>query len=233
MYQVTVKGTNLNELKTAMKNIYEELNGTTLVKGMEKDLKKIVEAEEPVKEVKEEPVKESVELNMELDADGIPWDKRIHAGSKAKLKDGTWRLKRNIEDDLVKEVKAELKQKVEQAANPAPIPAAPINENTPVVTPEVEQPAPKAEPVKEMQAQPIEPQRPPQPQMTQGHTVETFSQNFPMILGQLLTNGTVTNEYLETLKNYFKVDQIWNINEEQKKEMFNSFVEYGFIQKVG
>ena len=40
--------------------------------------------------------------------DGFPWDERIHAGTKAKLKDGTWRQKRGVDPALVEQVKAEL-----------------------------------------------------------------------------------------------------------------------------
>jgi len=45
-----------------------------------------------------------------LDADGIPWDARIHAGTKTRLKaDNTWKLKPGVDKALVDQVKAELK----------------------------------------------------------------------------------------------------------------------------
>jgi len=46
---------------------------------------------------------------IDLDAEGIPWDARIHSGAKSKIKDGTWRLKKGAEPALVESVKAELK----------------------------------------------------------------------------------------------------------------------------
>lgn len=54
---------------------------------------------------------------VETDADGLPWDERIHSGpkdKKPKNADGTWRRKRGMGDDdkaeFVKSVEAELRQ---------------------------------------------------------------------------------------------------------------------------
>lgn len=47
---------------------------------------------------------------VELDADGLPWDARIHSSSKGKLaKTGTWKLARNLDPALAASVTAELK----------------------------------------------------------------------------------------------------------------------------
>ncbi len=52
----------------------------------------------------------SATTDVELDADGIPWDARIHGASKAKLARGnTWKLKRGVDKDLATTVVAELK----------------------------------------------------------------------------------------------------------------------------
>jgi hypothetical protein len=45
----------------------------------------------------------------ELDVRGLPWDARIHAKTKAKKVDGTWRNKRAVNKDLLAKVEAELK----------------------------------------------------------------------------------------------------------------------------
>lgn len=45
-----------------------------------------------------------------LDKDGFPWDQRIHSGSKAINKDGTWRTKKNLDPATLAVVTAELKQ---------------------------------------------------------------------------------------------------------------------------
>jgi hypothetical protein len=53
------------------------------------------------------------------DADGLPWDGRIHSSSKALLVDGKWRQRRNTDPAVVAAVTAELR-----AALGAPAPAA-------------------------------------------------------------------------------------------------------------
>ena len=88
--------------------------------------------------------------NVELDADGIPWDARIHSGGKTKLKAAnTWKLGRNKDPELIKQVMAELKAAVAAPAAPAndnaetleggdAIPAAPspsVFADSPAVTP--------------------------------------------------------------------------------------------------
>ena len=45
---------------------------------------------------------------VELDKDGIPWDSRIHGKAQKKNQDGTWRLIKGADKDLVASVKAEL-----------------------------------------------------------------------------------------------------------------------------
>lgn len=47
----------------------------------------------------------------ELDKDGIPWDARIHASSKAKNADGTWRKMRGVNEITYGEVFAELQER--------------------------------------------------------------------------------------------------------------------------
>jgi len=97
-----------------------------------------------VKQAVEEPKTESVtpppapeapapaKDEQELDVKGRPWDKRIHASSKAKVKDGTWRYKRGVKEELIRQVEAELANaksgpeavEVEAPAAPA-VPPAP------------------------------------------------------------------------------------------------------------
>lgn len=53
---------------------------------------------------------ESPAGGVELDADGLPWDERIHAGTKRKNADGRWTAKRGINDpDFVPRVVAQLR----------------------------------------------------------------------------------------------------------------------------
>ncbi len=49
------------------------------------------------------------EADTGLDKNGLPWDTRIHAGTKTKLVTGEWKNKRGIDKDLLASVEAELK----------------------------------------------------------------------------------------------------------------------------
>ncbi len=67
---------------------------------------------------------------VEVDKHGLPWDGRIHAGTKRKNADGSWTAKRGVDPALVAQVEAELRQVMgAPAAAPlaqAPTPVAPI-----------------------------------------------------------------------------------------------------------
>ena len=63
----------------------------------------------------------------ELDADGMPWDERIHAGTKTKTGAGTWTKRKGVDDAVREAVTAELR---------AQYPAAPtITPPAPTITP--------------------------------------------------------------------------------------------------
>jgi len=228
MYQVFIKAKSIEELQEAVENFNMLVN--------RKDIEPLLKSEVELPRIKDQvidkmneepeiaealipvaPQKVVVSNDAELDSEGLPWDKRIHGMGKSKVKDGTWRLKRGVEQDLVNQVKNELRASLNAQANPTPIPPAPVQAQTPVV---------------EIPTQPAPVQPAPLP-TSNGHTFETFKTNFPVILGHLISEGKVTQEYINTLKQYFAVDEIWNINDEQKKEVFENFVQYGFITKVG
>jgi len=61
-------------------------------------------------------------VGVTLDKEGLPWDARIHASSKAQNADGTWRLKRGLAKDHLDKVTAELRQVMAIPAPPAPGP---------------------------------------------------------------------------------------------------------------
>lgn len=67
----------------------------------------------------------------ELDSAGLPWDERIHSGSKKKNVDGKWKLRKNVDDALVKSVEAENRGAAPTGEIPAflqnqPAPVAPV-----------------------------------------------------------------------------------------------------------
>lgn len=255
MYQVTVKGRTLLELKDAVNDINNELQGGTVVSGIEKNLEvdKIVdvikEVALPVVEstplaevlapaVAIAPVPVAAHAGVELDVEGIPWDKRIHAASKGKVAAGTWRTKRGIDPALLAATKAELLQAINLAANPVAIPAAPITPSTPAVAaPVIAAPVAVAPPVVEapvaIPAAVVAPVAPPVVLPTvSGHSVQSFKDNMAMTIGTLITEGKLTQDYVNTLKAHFGVEEIWNVSEAQKEEMFTTFVSHGIISQV-
>ena len=72
---------------------------------------------------------------VDIDKHGLPWDGRIHAGTKRKNADGSWTAKRGVDPTLVAQVEAELRA-VMGAPAPAPLaPAAPASQVAPIVPP--------------------------------------------------------------------------------------------------
>ena len=45
----------------------------------------------------------------ELDESGLPWDKRIHASTKTKKKDGCWKAKKGVDPGLVVDIETTLR----------------------------------------------------------------------------------------------------------------------------
>ena len=81
---------------------------------------------------------------VELDKNGIPWDERIHAGTKRKNADGTWSLKKGVDKELAAQIIAE-----HQSAAPTTttVPAAPAAPAKPGVPPAPAKPGvPPAQP---------------------------------------------------------------------------------------
>lgn len=62
---------------------------------------------------------------VDLDKHGLPWDGRIHTGTKRKNADGSWTAKRGVDPALVASVEAELRQ-VMGAPAAAPLASAPV-----------------------------------------------------------------------------------------------------------
>ena len=75
-----------------------------------------------------------------LDANGLLWDKRIHSSSKELNRDGTWRRRRGVEPEYVRQVEAEFTEVKEVTAenstqvapNMTLIPPAPAETQAPV-----------------------------------------------------------------------------------------------------
>ena len=77
---------------------------------------------------------------VELDKNGIPWDERIHAGTKRKNADGTWSLKKGVDKELAAQIIAEYQSAAPTTTTVPAAPAAPAKPGVP--------PAPPAAPAK-------------------------------------------------------------------------------------
>lgn len=94
------------------------------------------------------PAPQAGQSNLSFDSAGIPWDARIHAETKAQKKDGTWRTKRGVDKDYVKQITDELRAQhsdVSQATIP-PVPGQAQQEATAPPPPTVSAPTNTAPP---------------------------------------------------------------------------------------
>lgn len=73
--------------------------------------------------------------SAELDKDGLPWDERIHAGTKTKTQKGVWTRKKGVDDAVFDAVIAELRQQYPAAAavTPPVVPTAPTVPTVPSI----------------------------------------------------------------------------------------------------
>lgn len=99
----------------------------------------------------------------EADANGFPWDGRIHSSSKALNKDGTWRYMRGVDKDLVDSIEGEWRAKPAAGAENS-IPAAPSSAEAPPAPPSTtaaaDVPPPPPPPPPPADAAPVPPAQP-------------------------------------------------------------------------
>lgn len=243
MYYVKVSGESLKDLEKGLEAKLNELKGrTSIVKSSSNEVR-VVKTQEAFEE--EEIIEEEMEdvpspytatpskniiIDNEVDSEGLPWDDRIHASSKAKVKDGSWREKRGAETSFINTIKAELRSRVQSATvmttPPQPVYQAP---STPMyVVPAEAVITPVVAPA------PVVVVAPPMPTMGHnGHTLDTFTKGFALIIAQLITEGKINQDYVNQLKAHFGITEIWEANAEQIKAMFDFFAENNIIQKVG
>lgn len=66
--------------------------------------------EEAEPEVVTPPAPPASQAGIDVDAEGLPWDGRIHATTRTKVADGTWKLRRGVSEELIAMVVNELRQ---------------------------------------------------------------------------------------------------------------------------
>lgn len=86
------------------------------------------------KQQQEEIQELAEQVKPETDAEGLPWDERIHSSNQKTKADGSWHRKKGITDDYFEEIKAELMGTPIEQAQQAP---AQVVEQTQAFTPPV------------------------------------------------------------------------------------------------
>jgi hypothetical protein len=180
------------------------------------------------------------------DSRGVPWDARVHASTKELTEKGVWRRRRGVTPQQLHEVESQ-GSRVPVAVPAAPMtPAVPMAPAVPVAPQAVAyqspvfqagQPLPAeavaiiqaAEPVKDYTNIPI----PESSERKQAHDFASFSATLISSLAKLFNDGKLTVDYINALKAYFGVPELFMVNEAQRLEMFETFAANGLITKVG
>lgn len=187
-----------------------------------------------------------------LDSRNIPWDERVHASTKEINKDGTWRSRRNVNKDVVKQIETELKANTQVQATVSVVPSIPgipafptspvlgLPNHAPILQPSPFDPPMQQfppSPITQMVQEPVKStyenvQIP--PGTRPAHSLLTFKNNLMDILADLVRKEKITPEWIQQMKTHFEVKEIWNIigNEKQAMELYDNFVNWGFITRV-
>lgn len=120
----------------------------------------------PMPPIPAQTVVQDFKADVEVDADGIPWDARIHVKTKTKTKDGHWKRQRGVDEVTFGAVVGELQEKMaatqapERVADTAPQdPAAVFGQPTAVPQVNPVQPDPNALFGQPAAAAPVEPEQ--------------------------------------------------------------------------
>lgn len=239
MIKIIFESENITTLNEQIKNYVADLTPPTVKEDLAEVYGEAVVSNPIVRELLETADEtfnnypsQSEEAVGDYDKTGIPFDSRIHAESKRLSAKGEWVRRRKLDEAYVKQVEAELELKrLKGQAETAPMPTPPVTPPNVVIEPSPLTPIPVVVP--------------PQPEMTviptpkvttvgYVHNPLTFRNNLALIVGQLITDGKITPDYVQTLNNHFKVQNIWDIAKDEtlSNALFETFVQHGLIQKV-
>lgn len=190
--------------------------------------------------------------NQDVDSRGLPWDSRIHSSNKEKGKDGVWRRRRGVSEEVEAQVEAELRgqvpapakqvppfgsmnqQQYQQAVTPAPVAPAPM----PTTEHRVALPAgPNVLAEAQIPAQPMPNFAPPAPVQVlppNTHNAESFRSNLVNILNDLVVAGKINHQWINDQKPQFGGKDVtqWHENQAACAGLFEMFVQYGLVNKL-
>lgn len=168
-----------------------------------------------------------------VDKAGVPWDPNIHSSSKALTKDGTWRMRRGLDPQVLAQVRGE--KAVEHVMQHAQAAAeGPTRTQTHIVAAMQEAPMPFV-PAPIPQAAPVQHAEPVYTQSgVHAHTFQSFKDNLVEVFAALVKEGKIDQAYIDQLKKYFEIKEIWNLWASEKKlsELFENFCGANLIQRI-
>lgn len=206
------------------------------------------------------PPQPTMDVNSGVDSRGFPWDARIHSSSKEKTKKGAWRYRRNIEDPEINAVEATLPRggpsavavvaqpqaaavhaapPIPQAAPaqmtfaPPPLPSQFVGQP---VAPQLTQAPQQFTPTTPSVVPPnatVAPALPPMPGTRPAHDFASFKETLIPTVSRLVEEKKITQDYLNQVLSYFKVKQLWDMNDQQIAEFLNTLAAAELIIKVG
>lgn len=74
---------------------------------------------------------DSANASVEVDSTGLPWDERIHASTKGKNNDGSWKKRRGVDEKTVKKIEGQLRATMAASAPAGTPPSAPAAASLP------------------------------------------------------------------------------------------------------
>lgn len=174
----------------------------------------------------------------QLDANGLPWDERIHAGTKTMTEKGVWKKRKGVQEPQIREVETELRARM--AASPA-VAAAPMEVAHPQVgavpvmvnpaemfggqpgatSAPLPSPAPAVDPRVVVRPQPVAaaPMAAPQPQMPAPQPQGPV-QDFPTLMNiiqQLFNNQVIDPTYMANLNGRLGAAAITDISQDPNR----------------
>ncbi len=175
----------------------------------------------------------------DVDAAGVQWHPDLHSSSRAKTETGLWRARRG--GPKVQPAAVVVQPPVTSTPNAANVsvaaaPPAVVIPNPVAVVPPVQStpslPAPSAPalnippPVKAVRVCTIGGEH--------EYTKDFFFSQLVPILSQLIVERKIQQEYIDSLKKFFGVDEIWKVlqNPEQQTIMYEEFIKHGLIKRV-
>jgi hypothetical protein len=146
----------------------------------------------------------------ELDANGLPWDERIHSLGQVRTADGCWRRRRNVAENVVAQVEAELRRKLSlhgatlaPAVESPPPPPPPATPEILLVTSVLSAPPPPpaaAEPV----ASPPPPSAPAAPATVEGRSFDELM----ALVTDIVVGGLLSEDDIMTVAAQFDVKEL-------------------------